>query len=71
VASPIEPFADEATFIDVILLKRRNEIAHGGDTFVAIEDLDDLADKTVALMRGFGDLLENRVYLKEYMARAA
>ena len=31
---PIDPFTDEATFIDVILLKRRNAIAHGpaGDT---------------------------------------
>jgi hypothetical protein len=45
---PTEPFTDEVTFIDIILLKRRNEIAHGEDTFVAIDDLDDLADKTVA-----------------------
>jgi hypothetical protein len=68
---PTEPFTDKATFIDIILLKRRNEIAHGEDTFVAIDDLDDLADKTVALMRSFGDLLENRVYLKEYRAQVA
>jgi hypothetical protein len=68
---PTEPFANKATFIDVILLKRRNEIAHGEDTFVAVDDLDDLANNTVALMRGFGDLLENRVHLKEYRANAA
>jgi hypothetical protein len=66
-----EPFADKSTFLDVVLLKRRNEIAHGEDTFVAVEDLDEITNETVALMRGFGDLLENRVYLGEYKAQAA
>lgn len=59
-------FADKATFIDVFLLKRRNGIAHGEDTFVAIEDLDYLANETMALMRAFGDELENHVALKGY-----
>jgi RiboL-PSP-HEPN len=68
---PIESFADKATFIDIFLLKGRNEIAHGEETFVALQDLDRITNETVALMRGFGDLLENRVYLKEYRATAA
>ena len=68
---PIESLADKATFIDILLLKRRNEIAHGEETFVALQDLDEITNETVALMRGFGDLLENRVYLKEYRATAA
>jgi MAE_28990/MAE_18760-like HEPN len=59
-------FADKATFIDVFLLKRRNAIAHGEDTFVGIEDLDELTSDTVAIMRAFGDALENHVYLKDY-----
>lgn len=59
-------FTDKATFIDVFLLKRRNGIAHGEETFVAIDDLDDLADETIALMRAFGDALENHVALKSY-----
>jgi hypothetical protein len=67
----VEPFADKSTFLDVVLLKRRNEIAHGEDTFVAVEDLDEIANETVALMRRFGDLSENRVYLREYRASAA
>ena len=40
---PIESFMDEATFIDVLLLKRRNAIAHGEETIVNVEDLDLLA----------------------------
>ena len=59
-------FADKEDFIDLFLLKRRNEIAHGEDTFIAIEDLDELTNETVALMRTFGDALENHVHLKDY-----
>jgi hypothetical protein len=61
-------FADKATFVDLVLLKRRNAIAHGEDTFVAIEDLDELTNETVAIMRAFGDALENHVYLRDYKA---
>ena len=63
---PTAPFVDKATFIDVFLLKRRNAIAHGEDTFVGIEDLDELMNETVAMMRAFGDALENHVYLRDY-----
>jgi hypothetical protein len=63
---PTEFFANKATFIDAVLLKRRNAIAHGEDTFVAVEDLDELASETMAMMRAFGDALENHVYLKDY-----
>lgn len=59
-------FAGKATFLDVFLPKRRNDIAHGEDTFVGIEDLDELTNETVAMMRAFGDALENHVYLKDY-----
>jgi hypothetical protein len=63
---PMTAFADKAVFVDVFLLKRRNAIAHGEDTFVGIEDLDELTNETVAMMRAFGDALENHVYLKDY-----
>ena len=63
---PHETFADKARFVDVFLLKRRNEIAHGEDTLVGVEDLDELTDGTVEIMRNFGDALENHVYLKDY-----
>ncbi len=64
----IDSYQDEQTFIDVMLLKRRNAIAHGEDTFVSVEDLVELVDKTINLMRSFGDALENRIYLKGYKA---
>jgi hypothetical protein len=63
---PTAGFADKASFVDVFLLKRRNSIAHGEDTFVGIEDLDELTNETVAMMRAFGDALENHVYLHDY-----
>jgi hypothetical protein len=63
---PISPFAERASFIDVFLLRRRNAIAHGEDTFVGIEDLDELTNETVAIMRAFGDELENHVWLQRY-----
>lgn len=59
-------FADEESFIDVMLLKRRNAIAHGEETFVEIESIDEISDKTIELMRRFGDALENAVVLKAY-----
>lgn len=62
------PFSDRSTFIDVVLLKRRNAIAHGEETMVAFDDLDVIAEETIGLMRAFGDALENRVVLQTYKA---
>jgi hypothetical protein len=66
----IAPYANKQAFIDVILLKRRNSIAHGEDTFVAGDDIQTLTDTTIALMRAFGDDLENMATLKAYKAVA-
>ena len=63
---PVEPFADKSTFIDTVLLRRRNEIAHGEDIFVALADLSLLTTETIALMRSFGDALDNHVCLRHY-----
>jgi HEPN superfamily RiboL-PSP-like protein len=62
----IDLFTDKSTFVDVFLLKRRNDIAHGEDTFVKIEDLETLTNGTIEMMRAFGDALENKVVLKSY-----
>ncbi|MGK8641107.1 MAE_28990/MAE_18760 family HEPN-like nuclease [Brucella anthropi] len=64
----IDIFSDRSTFIDVVLLKRRNAIAHGEDTLVAIDSLDEIASNTIALMRSFGDALENHAVLQNYKA---
>lgn len=66
---PIQSFKEYEDFVDIFLLKRRNAIAHGEDTFVAISDLPIVADKTIALMRNFGDLLENHITLKKYRSQ--
>ena len=59
-------FDGKAIFIDVFLLKRRNQIAHGEETFIEVSDLEELAETTISLMRTFGDELENHIYLKGY-----
>lgn len=66
----LEPYLEKESFIDVILLKRRNSIAHGEDTFVDVKDLPSIIDDTVALMRMFGDSLENLAVLKTYRSAA-
>lgn len=63
---PAELFAEKSTFIDVVLLKRRNAIAHGENTLVELVDLDEITNDTVGLMRAFGDALENHVVLQTY-----
>jgi hypothetical protein len=65
---PTEYFEDYESFIDSILLKRRNAIAHGEDTFIQKDDLDELAQKTISLMRMFGDALDNIIQLQAYKA---
>lgn len=64
-----ETFGEKSTFIDVVLLKRRNSIAHGEDTMIALSDLNVLSEETIELMRLFGDALENYVVLQTYKAQ--
>jgi len=65
-AVPTASFEDKADFLDIFLLKRRNSIAHGEETYIEYDDADDLASQTIEMMRKFGDALENHVYLKAY-----
>lgn len=65
---PSKNFEDKTAFIDLVLLKRRNSIAHGEDTLIGLVELDDIAGDTIDLMRGFGDALENHIYRKTYKA---
>ena len=61
-------FESKSSFIDVILLKRRNAIAHGEETYISYAELDDVISEGVALMRTFKDVLQNKIYSKTYMA---
>jgi hypothetical protein len=61
-------FEDRRPFIDIIVLKRRNAIAHGQQEYISEADIDDLVADTLALMQHFRSLLENKVYMKTYLA---
>ncbi|MGC9238532.1 MAG: MAE_28990/MAE_18760 family HEPN-like nuclease [Acidithiobacillus sp.] len=61
-------FEDNKTFIDLLLLKRRNAIAHGEQEFIPAVDIDDFVEKVLFIMRAFRDLLENKVCMKAYAA---
>ncbi len=63
-----EHFINNKTFIDVMLLKRRNAIAHGQQESIDARDVDDLIAECLALMEVFKGLLENKVYTKAYSA---
>lgn len=65
-----DDFDGESDFIDRILLKRRNEVAHGENVFLAAINPDDLVDRTTALMRLFRDKLDTSVSLEKYKAAA-
>ncbi len=61
-------FEDNRTFLDVLLLKRRNAIAHGQQEYIRTDEIDDFVANTLALMAAFRNLLENKVYTKAYAA---
>jgi hypothetical protein len=64
-------FEIKTTFIDVILLKRRNSIAHGEETYIESGELDTLIAEVVGLMRAFKDAVQNKVYTKSYLRGVA
>lgn len=61
-------YAGNETFIDVILLKRRNSIAHGEETLIGVEELDAVTDATIGLMRTFSNELQAQAYRGAYRA---
>ncbi len=61
-------FEQNRTFLDVLLLKRRNAIAHGQQEYIHADEIDDFVARILALMGFFRNLLENKVYMKEYAA---
>lgn len=63
---PATEFSEWSHFIDMVLLKRRNAIAHGEDTLVGLEELESIAGNTIELMRLFGNALEDRVMRGTY-----
>jgi len=66
----IDPFhfEDKRTFIDLLLLKRRNAIAHGQQEYIHVDEIDDFVANVLSIMSVFRTLLENKVYTKAYAA---
>lgn len=62
----IDVFTQEETFIDKILLDKRNNIAHGQDVSLPGSEIDEIADRTIGLMRSFRNIVENAALLAEY-----
>jgi hypothetical protein len=62
-------FEQNRIFLDVLLLKRRNAIAHGQQEFIQIDEIDDFVANVLALMGSFRNLLENKAYAKGYAAQ--
>lgn len=61
-------FESNRTFLDILILKRRNAIAHGQQEFIQVDEVDGLISSVLSLMEHFRGLLENKVYLKTYAA---
>lgn len=61
-------FEERKIFIDNILLRRRNSIAHGQWEVVEENEVDDLVANTLGIMEHFRTLLENKIYTKNFMA---
>lgn len=61
-------FIENRTFIDIILLKRRNAIAHGQHENISPGEIDDFVARVLSLMENFRGQLENKVYTKSYAA---
>jgi hypothetical protein len=61
-------FEQHRTFLDILVLKRRNAIAHGQQEYILTSEIDDLVATILALMGSFRNLLENKVYTKAYAA---
>lgn len=61
-------FEEKRTFIDLVLLKRRNAIAHGQQEYINLADINDLVAGVLSVMSFFRNLVENKVYTNAYAA---
>lgn len=61
-------FEQNRTFVDILLVRRRNIIAHGQQEYIHADEIDDFVANVLGLMEFFRNLLENKVYTKTYTA---
>lgn len=67
---PFTEFEKEVAFINVLMLKRRNEIAHGEEVYLNESEIDELSARAIGIMRTFRNLLENKIYDGSYMEQS-
>ena len=59
-------FNGEGDFIDLILVERRNFIAHGATVALDEAELEEMIERTIGLMRSFQNCIENAPLLGAY-----
>ena len=64
----VSRYETRANFVDKSLLKRRNEIAHGGWVDLNIAGFTNVADEVLLLLRWFKTDLEESITHKSYLA---
>ena len=64
-----QQFDDDFDFIDRILIRRRNNIAHGQYVVIDEATLLEMSDRVIKIMRTFNNLVENDVILSEYLIK--
>jgi len=60
-------FETKYKFLDSILLKERNAIAHGEKGDIEVRDLEEMSTNVVALLTTFRDAIENCAQLRSYV----
>jgi hypothetical protein len=63
VCGVIFDFDDDCDFMDKLLLRRRNEVAHGKALFVDAVEPDEFVNRTQSLMRSLRDKFDNSIAL--------
>lgn len=59
-------FLTKHQYIDSVILKYRNDFAHGDDEYIDIDQSLDISEKILELMRLYKTEIENAVVLKRY-----
>jgi hypothetical protein len=64
-------FASEESFINKMLVERRNHIAHGREIAISESEFSEIADRTIALMRLFNSDVQYAALQESYRREAA
>ena len=56
-------------FLDIVVLKRRNEIAHGEWASIELIEINEISDGILKLMAGFRNEIENSIVLEKHLRK--